>query len=317
LYVAVMPARIAIQMDPPERLNPALDSTLFLALEAQIRGHLISWFHPSELATTEHSVFAPLKPLTVHDRLEHFYESGAPTSTNLETVDIVLIRQDPPFHMGYLSTTWLLERLKNPRILNNPTAIRNHPEKLFPLDFPEFLPPTRIAADAQAIRAFHREQGEIVLKPLYGFGGHGIFKIGRDGGNLDSLLETLLGVPTPEPLVAQRFLPQVTAEEKRILLINGEIAAAFGRIPQQGDIRSNMRVGGQAVETTLTPRQKDAAAAIGATCAREGLMLAGLDMIGDHVIEINITCPTGLRAAQKLLGVNLAQTFWDAVEQTV
>jgi glutathione synthase len=232
----------------------------------------------------------------------------------LETeANVILVRQDPPYDMTYLTTTWLLSMLKKPKVYNSPKALRERPEKLFPLHFPEFCPPTLISANVQDLLAFQREVGAVVLKPLYGHGGHGVFKIPASGENLDALLEMLFR-QTQEPVVLQQFLPFVTQEEKRILLINGEFAGAFGRIPAEQEIRSNIRIGGVPVPTTLSPRQYEICEALKPFCKKEGLMLVGLDVIGDWMTEINITSPTGLRAVENLYNETPAALFWDAVE---
>jgi glutathione synthase len=304
---------IALQMDPPDTLNPATDSSLYLALEAQRRGYRLIWYHPSTLRAENGHILANGYPLTVYDRAENFYEQGSLETMDLEQADFVLIRQDPPYNMPYLMTTWLLELLQHPVVLNRPVALRNLPEKLFPLQFPSFCPPTLITSDRNALHAFRAEHQDIVLKPLFGFGGEGVQLVKHDNPHFGHILDSYF-TAAPEPLVAQPFLPLVSTQEKRILLVNGEIGAAFGRIPAEGDIRSNLRVGGTAIATELTPRQRDIAQTVGTRCKREGILLAGLDVIGDWLIEINITSPTGLRAAEKITGNNLAVPFWNAAE---
>ena len=302
-------------MDPPAGLNPAGDTTLFLALEAQSRGHELHWFHPSSLAAHNGRILANCHPLQVFDTLVDFHRQGDAKVSNLEEFDIILIRQDPPYDMAYLTACWLLERLSHPRVLNNPASLRNRPEKIFPLTFPHYCPATCISADPAALRAFRQQQGAIILKPLYGFGGHGVLLIKKDDANFETFLESHF-LHSAEPLVAQAFLPDVATEEKRIILINGEVKAAFSRLPAEGTIRSNLRIGGTAAATQLTPIQHQIANEVGTICQAEGLLLVGLDVIGDHLIEINTTSPTGLRAAQKLFGLNLAADFWDAVESS-
>lgn len=306
--------RIFLQIDPPESFNPRSDSTLALALEAQKRGHDIFYYTPRDLTSDRGEIKVTARPITFYDRLADFYTAGEPASMPLETADVVLIRQDPPYDMAYLTTTWLLEMLRKPKVFNAPKALRERPEKLFPLHFPEFCPPTLISANPADLIAFQREMGAVVLKPLYGHGGHGVLKIPANGENLEALLE-LFFQHSPEPVILQQFLPAVTQEEKRILLIDGAFAGAFGRIPAAQEIRSNMRVGGQIVKTELTPRQREICEALAPFCKAEGIMLAGLDVIGDWLTEINITSPTGLRAVETLTGEKPAVRFWDAVEK--
>lgn len=305
--------RVFLQIDPPASFNPRSDSTIALALEAQERGYRVSYFTPKDLSLESGEVMAFARPITFFDRLEDFFHEGTPEQVALEdAADVVLIRQDPPYNMEYLSSVWMLERLRKPRVFNAPRALREYPEKLFPLHFPEFCPPSLISADIRALEAFQREHGEVVLKPLYGHGGHGVFRIPARGDNLAAMLELHFQHST-EPLVMQPFLPAVATEEKRILLIDGAFAGAFGRVPAQGEIRSNMRVGGEIIETTLTPTQQRIAEAVGARCKAEGILFAGLDVIGDILNEINITSPTGLRAVEALTGQKPAKQFWDAV----
>lgn len=306
--------KIFLQIDPPEVFNPKTDSTMSLALEAQKRGHKLFYYLPEDLSNDRGEVCATVRPIVFYPREVDYFEVGEPRRASLEKeANVVLIRQDPPYDMAYLTTTWLLEGLKKPKVLNKPKALREHPEKLFPLQFPQFCPPTLISANMDDLQAFQREVGVCVLKPLYGHGGHGVLKIPATGENLDALLEMLL-IQSPEPVILQQYLPFVEQEEKRILLINGEFAGVFGRIPAENEIRTNMRVGGKPIPTTLTTKQHEICKAVGAVCKKEGLMLVGLDVIGDWLTEVNITSPTGLRAVEDLYGENPAAMFWDAVE---
>ncbi len=305
--------RVFLQIDPPERLNPRTDSTIALALEAQQRGHEVFYYTPRDLSADRGEIVAAARAVTFLDQETDFFRAGETHRLPLESeADIVLVRQDPPFDMAYLTTTWLLSMLRRARVVNAAQALRDRPEKLLPLHFPQFCPPTLISADVTALMDFQKEMGEVVLKPLYGHGGHGVFHIGRDGNNLGALLETFFA-RSPEPLVLQRFLPDVVKEEKRILLINGEFAGAFGRLPVKGEIRSNMRVGGQPVKTELTQREREVCEALGPFCRREGILLAGVDMIGDWLVEVNITSPTGIKTVQQLYGTNPAAMFWNAL----
>lgn len=306
--------RVFLQIDPPAGFNPHTDSTLSLALEAQKRGYRLFYYTPGDLSSDRGEVVALAHPVTFYDRETHFFEAGAKQRMLLEdAADVILIRQDPPFNMSYLTTIWLLSGLEKPRIVNSARSLRDWPEKLMPLQFPQFCPPTLISANREELLAFQREVGTAVLKPLFGHGGHGVFHIDKAGGNLNALLEMFFA-QSNEPVVLQQFLPEVAKEEKRILLVNGKIAGAFGRVPAQGEIRSNMRVGGKPVKTELTLREKEIAEAVGELCQHEGILLAGLDVIGDFLIEVNITSPTGLRTMQQLYGINPAEMFWDALK---
>lgn len=306
--------RVFLQIDPPLGFNPLTDSTLALALEAQARGAKVSYYTPQDLSCENGVVTAVARPIEFFDRETEFFKAGEPERVALEeSADIILVRQDPPYDMAYLTTTWLLGMLKTPRVINAPRALREWPEKILPLHFPQFCPPTLVSACVEDLQAFQRGVGAAVLKPLYGHGGHGVFLIGEDGGNLEALLEMFFA-RSAEPVILQKFLPEVAREEKRILLINGEVAGAFGRIPAKGEIRSNMRVGGQPVTTTLTPREREICEAIGPLCKAEGILLAGVDVIGDFLTEVNITSPTGIRTLQRLSGPDVAQAFWDMVK---
>ena len=302
-----MSKKLVLQMDPPESFNPVSDSTMVLALEAQSRGYEIFYYMPSQLAVYEHEIIAQVRPITFCDRTENFFEQGEISTMNLEEADVILIRQNPPYNMEYLGCTWLLEQLNHPRVLNNPAAIRNRPEKIFPLEFPEFIPPTCISADKPTLQAFREKHQDVVLKPLYGFGGSSIHHIMPDDPHFESLLDSMLD----EPVILQPYLPEVMTQEKRILLVHGKMGAAYNRLPPAGDFRTNNSIGGTYSATELTPRQTEIAKIIGKICAAEGLALVGLDVIGDQLIEINTTCPTGLRAVQALYQRNLAVDFWD------
>jgi glutathione synthase len=305
--------RIALQIDPPASLDPGSDTSLLLGREAQRRGYTLSFYTPDTVTLHQDGkVSAFTHALTLHESSPFFSYAEGQTQL-LSDFDVILLRQNPPFDMAYITNTHALEMLPpSTKVVNNPAAIRNHPEKLFPLKFPEFLPETLITRHEEDIRSFAKTHREIVLKPLYGFGGQGIFKINAAHENLGAILELLLQ-STVEPIVVQRFLPEVLDAEKRIILINGKIEAAFQRQPKAGEIRSNMRVGGTPVETTLTTKEKAIAEQVGAYCASHGLLLAGLDVIGGYLNEINITSPTGLIAAKTLYGSTPEKSFWDAV----
>lgn len=309
-----MRLRVAVQMDDIASINPKSDTTLALMHEAQARGYELWYYVPKNLRLQDGAPYASAQRISV--KLEQgYFHIDPPEDIALAEMNVVLMRQDPPFDLPYITATHLLE-LVHPktRVVNDPFAVRNLPEKLFALHFPEFTPPTLISANADDIRAFHREQGEIVIKPLYGFGGHGVFHIGANGDNLEALIEMYFA-QSREPLMIQRFLPEVGEGERRIIMIGGEYAGIFGRIPKSGDIRSNLRIGGTPVKAELTPRQRDIVEALGPVLCNNGIVLAGVDVIGDWLTEINITSPTGLRAMAALYGTNPQAQFWDKVER--
>lgn len=311
-----MSLSVALQIDPLSGLNPASDTSLLLGREALRRGHQLFYLPPESVSLREGEVTGDLAPLALYDvDATPFYALGEAKRTSLATLDVVLIRQNPPFDMRYITNCLLLERLQKngTQVWNRPASIRNFPEKLIPLEFPQFLPPTLISLDLPAIREFQRNHGEVVVKPLYGFGGKSVFKIGKQGENLEALLEMLLEMK--EPLVIQKFLPQVSSEEKRVVLVDGKLAGAIGRIPSGGDIRANMRVGGTATPTELHTREMDIVEAVGQFAKAQGFMLAGLDLIGDFLIEVNVTSPTALMPLKSFYGTSPEAQFWDAVEK--
>lgn len=305
--------KIAVQLDPIATLKPATDTSLMLMEEAQKRGHALFTYHPNELSWDRGEISAPLTPVTLDMNAAPFYTLGTPATTPLNTMDVVLMRQDPPFDMAYITATHLLQQLPTTtRVLNNPAGVRNAPEKLSILGFAQFMPPTLISRDAAAIERFAQAHETIIAKPLYGYGGRGVFKLSRHDVNRDTLLEFWCE-SSREPLMWQAFLPEVAEGDRRVLFIHGEVACVFGRTPAEDSIRANMRVGGTPVQATLTPRQQTICQALSPFLKREGLVLAGIDFIGDYLTEINVTSPTGLRAAQRLYGINLAATFWDGL----
>jgi glutathione synthase len=315
-----MGLRVAIQMDPVERLNPAGDSTLLLAYEASRRGHKVWHYTPDALSCRSGGALtAKGRRFTVHALGQKGdYTLDAVEKLALAEMDVILLRQDPPFDMTYLTTTFMLEGLataagKTPLVVNNPREVRNHPEKWFPLQFPDLVPPTLISRDPEELRAFRREQGEIVLKPLYGFGGRSVFHIGPQDRNFLSFLE-LYFERSAEPIIAQRFAPEVQEAEKRIVIIDDYVAPVLNRLPPEGEIRSNLRIGAQGRKVELTPRQRETVERLVPELQKRGLLLVGLDMIGDWLIEINITSPTGLRWIDEAYGVRLGQVFWEKIE---
>ncbi len=305
--------KLVIQMDEPESFDPKKDSTLALGRAAQNRGYEIYYYTPQHIAALNGEIVANVRPITFNSDDDHFFIRGQMQRMNLEHADVILIRQNPPYNMDYLGCTWLLEHLKHPRVLNNPAAIRNRPEKIFPLTYNRYIPPTCISADINILRDFRLTHGDVVLKPLYGFGGDSIYHIKAEDSSFEGRITSLQ--PTLNtPVILQPFLPEVMTQEKRIMLINGSVAASFNRQPMQGDFRSNMAVGGSFHETELTPTQLEIAYEIGAQCHKEGLFFVGLDVIGDYLIEINVTCPTGIMAVKSLYGLDLAESFWNAFE---
>ncbi|ATQ69808.1 MULTISPECIES: glutathione synthase [Methylosinus] len=305
---------IAVQMDPLERINFAGDSTFALMLEAQRRGHALWHYTPDALSLVAGRLTAPARALTVFDDPARYYEFGERRVLDLAGVDVVLLRQDPPFDLAYITSTHLLEQIQS-RVLvvNDPAAVRNAPEKLFVMEFAELMPPTLISRDRQAIEAFRAEQGEIVMKPLYGHGGASVFKVAVSDPNFGSLFD-LFHTMFREPWVSQRFLPAVVLGDKRILLVDGEPLGAINRIPAENDIRSNMVRGGAAAATALTEREREICARLGPQLKARGLLFVGIDVIDGHLTEINVTSPTGLRALARVGGPDLAAPIFDAIE---
>lgn len=309
-----MTLNVAVQMDPIEKINIRGDSTFALMLAAQERGHTLSVYTPDTLAMRDSVVSALVKPVTLRDIEGDHVTSGTAARQDLSGFDVILLRQDPPFDMAYVTTTHLLERI-HPKtlVVNDPEHVRNAPEKIFVTEFPDLMPPTLITRDRSEIEAFRAEHGEVVMKPLYGNGGAAVFKLGVDDPNFGSLFD-MFSVTFREPWVIQRFLPKVTEGDKRIILIDGVAAGAINRVPQPGDIRSNMVRGGAAKPTDLTAREREICERIGPFLAQRGLILVGIDVIDGHLTEINVTSPTGLRAIRRLGGPDLAHSVWDVIE---
>ncbi len=309
-----MTLTVAAQMDPIARIRITGDSTFALLLEAQARGHRLLHYTPDRLRLTGSRVETMAEPLTVKDVEGDHATLGEPRLVDLSSVDVVLLRQDPPFDLAYVTTTHLLERIHpETLVVNDPRGVRDAPEKLFVMDFPELMPPTLIARDRAAIEAFRAEHGEVVMKPLYGFGGAAVFKVGVQDPNFGSLFD-LFTATLREPWVIQKFLPAITHGDKRIILVDGEAKGAVNRVPASDDIRSNMVRGGAAQETELTPREREICVAIGPELKRRGLLFAGIDVIDGYLTEINVTSPTGIRAIKRLGGPDLAAAIWDAIE---
>lgn len=310
-----MPLKVAVQMDPIERVNVAGDSTFALLLEAQARGHEISYYTPDRLAMTDGEVFATTQPLSVRDKAGDHFTLGAEKRVKLSTLDVILLRQDPPFDMNYITTTHLLERV-HPKtlVVNDPAEVRNAPEKILVNDFHDLMPPTLITRDLAEIKAFRKEHGDVVMKPLYGKGGEAVFRVAARDMNFGSLYE-IFAVTFREAWVIQKFLPEVKEGDKRIILVDGEFAGAVNRVPAEDDLRSNMVRGGAAKGTEITAKEREICKRIGPELKRRGLLFTGIDVIGGWLTEINVTSPTGIRAIKNLGGPDIAKMIWDAIEQ--
>jgi glutathione synthase len=309
------PFRVAVQMDPIQKINISGDSTFALLLEAQARGHQLFYYTPDQLVMMNGQVSANVSPLSVRDQMGDHFTLGDPAHTDLATMDVILLRQDPPFDMAYVTTTHLLEKIaEQTLVVNDPLSVRNSPEKLLVTDFSDLMPPTLIARDKDAILQFRNTHGDVVMKPLYGNGGAAVFKVSASDPNFGSLYD-LFSVTFREPWVIQKFLPRVSEGDKRIILVDGVAAGAVNRVPTGDDIRSNMVRGGSAETTQLSPREMEICERIGPTLRSLGLIFVGIDVIDGHLTEINVTSPTGLRAIKRLGGPDIAQTIWDAIER--
>jgi len=309
-----MRLNVAVQMDPIERINIRGDSTFALLLEAQKRAHPLSYYTPDRMALRDGKVSATVRPLVVRDVAGDHVTLGEPRHADLATFDVVLLRQDPPFDLAYISSTHMLDRI-HPKtlVVNDPSHVRNAPEKIFVTEFPDLMPPTLITRDLEAIKAFRAEYGDIVMKPLYGKGGEAVFRLQREDLNFGSLYE-LFATLFREPWVVQKFLPAVRDGDKRIILVDGEFAGAVNRVPAADDLRSNMVRGGVPAATELTAREREICARLGPALRERGLLFVGIDVIGDFLTEINVTSPTGIRAIKNLGGPDIAAMIWDAIE---
>ena len=309
-----MSLTVAVQMDPVEKIKIAGDSTFALMLEAARRGHQLFYYTPDRLSMRGRHVFAEAAKIEVRDIEGDHFSLGAPEIIDLSGVDVILLRQDPPFDLAYITSTHLLEQLQpNVLIVNDPASVRNAPEKLFVMNYPDLMPPTLITRSKGAIEAFRAEYGEIVMKPLHGHGGASVFKVGHQDPNFGSLFD-LFSVTFREQWVVQQFLPAVVKGDKRIVLVDGVAAGAINRVPAENDIRSNMVRGGAAAATEFTPREREICETIGPELKRRGLLLVGIDVIDGYLTEINVTSPTGIRAIKKTGGPDLAVAVWDAIE---
>ena len=310
-----MSLKVAIQMDPIEGIDINADSTFVLALEAQKRGHVLYHYLPQDLSFRAGKVTARARALEVRRLEGDHYTMGAPEDIDLAEMDVVLMRQDPPFDMAYITATHLLEHI-HPKtlVVNDPVHVRNAPEKLFVTHFPDLMPPTLISTDKAQIDAFRAEHEDIIVKPLFGNGGAGVFHIGPGDENLNALMEMFTELYR-EPVIVQKYLADVRAGDKRIILVDGEPLGAVNRIPAEGEARSNLHVGGTAAKTLLTDREREICAAIGPTLSEQGLLFVGIDVIGDYLTEINVTSPTGIQEIARLDGVHLEEAIWDAIEK--
>ena len=312
-----MALKVAFQMDPIELVDINGDSTFALLLEAQRRGHDVFYYTPAALSLKDGRLIAHGHSLTVEDNPGDHYRLAHPRNVDLADFDVVQLRQDPPFDMAYITTTHLLERLQpGTLVVNDPASVRNAPEKVFVLDFLDFMPPTLVTRAPDEIRAFREEHKDIVVKPLYGNGGAAIFRIAEGDTNLNSLIE-LLGQTFREPIMVQRYLPDVRAGDKRIILVDGEVAGAINRVPAADETRSNLHVGGTAKATTLTAREEEICARLGPELKKRGLIFTGIDVIGDYLTEINVTSPTGIRQVKDFGGNDIAAMIWDVIEEKV
>ena len=310
-----MKLKVAVQMDHVATINPLGDSTFAMMLEAQARGHALLHYTPDTLALRDNVVTALAAPIEVFDKPkgEHF-KLGEASRVDLSTQDVIHMRQDPPFDMNYITITHILERL-HPRtlVVNPPAAVRNAPEKILVTDFPQLMPPTLVTRDRTMIHAFRKEHGNIIVKPLYGNGGAGVFFIQEGDHNLASLLE-LFEQNYREPFMIQKYLPDVRKGDKRIILVDGEPIGAINRVPQAGETRSNLHVGGRAEKVGLTTRDREICAAIGPVLRDKGQVFVGIDVIGDWLTEINVTSPTGIQELERFDGINVAARIWEVLE---
>ena len=309
-----MSLKVAIQMDPIDHVNIDADSTFRIAEEAQARGHSLFYYTPDHLSYREGKVCARGWPLTVRREKGNHFTLGEQTDVDLQDFDVVWLRQDPPFDMGYITTTHILDMIHpDTLVVNNPFWVRNYPEKMLVLAFPDLTPPTMIARDFATLKSFKAEHGDIILKPLYGNGGAGVFRLDVNDRNLASLHELFVGI-NREPLIAQKFLPDVSNGDKRIILVDGEPVGAINRVPAAGETRSNMHVGGRPEKVGLTDRDLEICAAIGPLLCEKGQIFVGIDVIGDYLTEINVTSPTGIQELERFDGVTIAEKIWQAIE---
>ena len=310
-----MGLKVAVQMDPIDRISIRADSTFRIMEEAQARGHTLFYYTPERLSFDEGRVTARGWPVEVRRVEGDHFTLGAETVVDLADWDVVWLRQDPPFDMGYITTTHILERI-HPRtlVVNDPFWVRNYPEKLLVLDFPDLTPPTTVARDLGTLKAFKDRHGDVILKPLYGNGGAGVFRLDPNDRNFSALYELFTGI-NREPLIVQKFLPDVSAGDKRVILVDGEPVGAINRVPQAGETRSNMHVGGRPEKVGLSARDLEISARIGPLLREKGQVFVGIDVIGDWLTEINVTSPTGLQEMERFDGTNVTAKIWEAIER--
>lgn len=309
-----MSLKVAIQMDPIGPIDINADSTFRIAEEAQARGHSLFYYTPDKLAYREGKVVARGWPLTVQRVVGDHFTLGDEVEVDLSDYDVVWLRQDPPFDMGYITTTHILDMIHpDTLVVNDPFWVRNYPEKLLVLNFPNLTPPTMIARDLDTLKSFRAAHGDVILKPLYGNGGAGVFKLKQGDSNLASLHEMFAGI-NREPLIMQKFLPDVSKGDKRVILVDGEPVGAINRVPAEGETRSNMHVGGRPEKVELTDRDREICAAIGPLLREKGQIFVGIDVIGDWLTEINVTSPTGIQELERFDDVNITAKIWEAIE---
>lgn len=309
-----MALNVAVQMDPIERIKIAGDSTFAVLLEAQARGHKLSYYTPDRLSMLDGKVAARVQSLSVRDKEGEHFTLGETKRADIASFDVVLLRQDPPFDLAYITTTHLLERV-HPKtlVVNDPASVRNAPEKMYVTEFPDLMPPTLLSRDLEEIKAFRTKHSDIVMKPLYGKGGEAVFLLRKDDLNFGSLFD-LFSATFREQWVIQKFLPEVKEGDKRIILVDGEFAGAVNRVPAEGDLRSNMVRGGSPKATDLSKREQEICKRIGPALKERGLLFVGIDVIGGWLTEINVTSPTGVRAIRNVGGPDVAAMIWDAIE---
>jgi glutathione synthase len=312
-----MTLTVAFQMDPIEKIDIGGDSTFALALEAQARGHSLLYYGPRDLTFRDGMVTARARPLSVRNTKGDHFTLGDSSVVDLSKLDVVQMRQDPPFDMAYITATHILERI-HPKtlVVNDPFHVRNAPEKVFVTAFKDLMPPTLITSDRTEIAAFRAAHKDIILKPLYGNGGAGVFRVKEGDENLGAMLEMFTAFYR-EPVIIQRYVPEVRKGDKRIILVDGEFAGAINRVPAVGEARSNMHVGGRPEATTLTAREKAICAALGPELKARGLIFTGIDVIGDYLTEINVTSPTGIHEVRRFGGADIAALIWDVIEKRV
>jgi glutathione synthase len=310
-----MPLQVAVQMDPIERVNIETDTTFLLMLEAQTRGHGLFVYAPDKLSLDDGRVLARGRPVNLRAVKGNHHTVGDVEVRDLSDFDVVLMRQDPPFDMAYITATYFLEKIHPATlVVNNPAEVRNAPEKLFVTGFPGLQPPTLISADVDALHDFHEKHGDIVLKPLYGGAGSGVVKLAKADPNLDALLE-LHAMIGREAVIAQKFIPAVSKGDKRILLVDGEPVGAINRVPGEGQVRSNLARGGRAEPVGLTARDREICDAIALELKDRGLLFVGIDVIGDYLTEINVTSPTGAQQLKRFGGADAATALWDRIQE--